>query len=161
MSLTRLSAASATNLSLRSCSSTAARATVSSSTLSKGDGHSDGGVPAYQQATAKDRGLLLGPLRGPLDVTKIRTLYETFVDPDHPDTYRWTWCGRFSVPLGLLILERLTRGAGGAEGSAIAYGTSIGWPEVGLRDIGMTPSAPSNLYHFVGYPGVAYTSRAR
>jgi len=117
-----------------------------------------GGIDAYHQAVAKDHGLLTGPLSGTLTLAKIRTLYETFVDPETPDTYRWTWCGRFSVPLGLLILERLTRDVGGAEGSAVAYGTSIGWPEVGLRDIGMTPSSPSNLYHFVGYPGVAYTT---
>jgi len=115
-----------------------------------------GGDSAYQQAVAKDHGLLTGPLSGPLELGKIHTLYETFVDPETPDTYRWTWCGRFSVPLGLLILDRLTRDAGGATGQPVAYGTSVGWPEVGLRDIGMSPSAPSNLYHFVGYPGVAF-----
>ncbi len=115
------------------------------------------GVPAYQQATAKDRGLLLGPLRGPLDVAKIRTLYDTFVDPDHPDTYRWTWCGRFSIPLGLLTLQQLARDGGGATGWPVAYATSISGPELGLRDLGMQPSSPSNLYHFVGYPGAAFT----
>jgi len=113
------------------------------------------GVPAYRKATAKDRGLLLGPLRGPLDVAKIRALYETFVDPDHPDTYRWTWCGRFSIPLGLLTLERIA--GGGATGWPVAYATSISGPELGLRDIGMQPGSPSNLYHFVGYPGAAFT----
>jgi AmmeMemoRadiSam system protein B len=120
-----------------------------------------GGIDAYNQAVAKDHGLLMGPLSGALTIAKIRALYETFVDPEQPDTYRWTWCGRFSVPLGLLILERLTRDAGGANGIPVAYATSIGWPEVGLRDIGMTPSAPSNLFHFVGYPGVAYSTRAQ
>jgi len=115
------------------------------------------GVPAYQQATAKDRGLLQGPLQGPLDAAKIRTLYQTFVDPEHPDTYRWTWCGRFSIPLGLLTLQRVARDAGGATGWPVAYATSISGPELGLRDIGMQPSSPSNLYHFVGYPGAAFT----
>jgi AmmeMemoRadiSam system protein B len=117
----------------------------------------EGGLAAYQQAVAKDHGLLTGPLSGPLTDAKIRTVYETFVDPESPDTYRWTWCGRFSVPLGLLVLERLGGKLGGASGHAVAYGTSIGWPELGLRDLGMSPTAPSNLYHFVGYPGVAIT----
>ena len=116
-----------------------------------------GGPEAYAQAVAKDHGLLTGPLAGPLTVEHVRTLYETFVDPDHPDTYRWTWCGRFSVPLGLLVLEQLARDEGGAVGHPVAYGTSVGWPELGLRELHMAPTAPSNLYHFVGYPGVAFT----
>ena len=94
---------------------------------------------------------------GPLDTAKIRALYETFVDPDHPDTYRWTWCGRFSVPLGLLALERVARDRGGATGWPVAYATSISGPELGLRSVGMSPSSPANLYHFVGYPGAAFT----
>jgi AmmeMemoRadiSam system protein B len=117
-----------------------------------------GGMAAYQRAVGKDRGLLTGPLRGPLTIANIRSLYGTFVDPLHPDTYRWTWCGRFSVPLGLLTLERLTRDQGGARGCPVAYGTSVGWPELGLRDAGMAPTSPCNLYHFVGYPGVAFTA---
>jgi len=117
----------------------------------------DGGLEPYEEATAKDRGLLTGPLQGPLTLDNIRTLYATFVDPDHPDTYRWTWCGRFSVPLGLLTLERITRDAGGAVGHPVAYATSVGWPEIPLRDLGMAPTAPCNLYHFVGYPAAAFT----
>ena len=118
-----------------------------------------GGVTAYQKATAKDKGLLTGPLRGALSVPRIRTLYSTFVDPDHPDDYRWTWCGRFSVPFGLLTLEELTRGSGGVIGHPLAYGTSISAPELPLRDAGMGTTAPSNLYHFVGYPAAAFTLR--
>jgi AmmeMemoRadiSam system protein B len=116
-----------------------------------------GGPEAYERATRKDHELLTGPLSGPLTPQKIRTLYDTFVDREHPDTYRWTWCGRFSIPLGLLTLERLTRGAGGVTGMPVAYATSISGPEVGLRDVGMAPTAPTNLYHFVGYPGAAFT----
>jgi AmmeMemoRadiSam system protein B len=119
----------------------------------------EGGVTAYEKATAKDRGLLTGPLNGPLTVAKIRTLYSTFVDPDHPDDYRWTWCGRFSVPFGLLTLESMTRDSGGVIGHPVVYGTSISAPELPLRDIGMGTTAPSNLYHFVGYPGAAFTLR--
>ena len=116
-----------------------------------------GGPDAYARAVAKDHALLTGPLSGPIVDAKIRALYETFVDPDHPDDYRWTWCGRFSVPLGLMLLERIGRANGGAFAHPVAYGTSVGWPELGLRDVGIAPGAPCNLYHFVGYPGVAFT----
>jgi AmmeMemoRadiSam system protein B len=116
-----------------------------------------GGPDAYAAAVAKDRALMSGPLAGALTIDKTRQLYETFVDPERPDDYRWTWCGRFSVPLGLLLLERLGRESGGAFAHPVAYGTSVGWPELGLRDVGISPDAPCNLYHFVGYPGVAFT----
>jgi MEMO1 family protein len=119
------------------------------------------GPLAYRRVVAKDHGLLQGPMRGPLTDANLRALFGTFVDPAHPDTYRWTWCGRFSVPLGLMVLERLGRDAGGARGWPVAYATSVGWPEVGLRDVGMAPGAPSNLYHFVGYPGAAITVGGR
>ena len=116
-----------------------------------------GGREAYDRAVERDHSLLTGPMHGALTDAGIRSLYETFVDPQHPDTYRWTWCGRFSVPLGLLTLERLARGLGQAVGHPVAYSTSIAGPELPLRDLGMSPTAPSNLYHFVGYPGVAIT----
>jgi AmmeMemoRadiSam system protein B len=119
--------------------------------------YGDGGVSAYEKATARDRELVTS-MKGPVTVDALRALFTTFVDPDHPENYRWTWCGRFSIPLGLLTLERLTRTTGGAIGYPLAYGTSISGPELGLRESGMTPSSPSNLYHFVGYPGVAFTT---
>lgn len=120
-----------------------------------------GGPEAYRAAVEKDHALMNGPLSGPLTQDKIHALYETFVDPASPDTYRWTWCGRFSVPLGLLLLERLARAEGGAVGHPVAYATSVGWPELSLRDLGIRPGAPCNLYHFVGYPGVAFTLAGR
>ena len=116
-----------------------------------------GGPDAYAQVVAKDHALLEGPLSGAVTESKIRELFQTFVDPDHPDDYRWTWCGRFSVPLGLMVLERIGRANGGAFAHPVAYGTSVGWPELGVRDVGITPGAPCSLYHFVGYPGVAFT----
>jgi MEMO1 family protein len=114
----------------------------------------DGGITAYTSATELDRGLLTGPLRGEVTAAKAQTLYETFVDPDHPDTYRWTWCGRFSVPFGMLLLAHL---APRAVGHPLAYATSVGTPELPVRALGLGATAPANLYHFVGYPAAAFT----
>lgn len=123
-----------------------------------------GGIAAYEQAVEKDRGLLLDPLSGTLTLEKARALYATFVDPEHPDTYRWTWCGRFSVPFGCLLLEDLAASPGAAGAAAlhvvahpVAYATSVGWPELPLRDAGLGATAPASLYHFVGYPAAAFT----
>ena len=118
--------------------------------------YGDGGITPYQKATEEDRALLTGPLSGTLTAGKVRNLYATFVNPEKPDEYRLTWCGRFAVPLGLLLLERMSRDLGPLTGHPVAYATSVGWPELPVRDLGMGATAPASLYHFVSYPAVAF-----
>jgi len=118
----------------------------------------DGGVDAYVKAVAQDKALLQGPLAGPLSVAKAETVFSTWVNPQNPDEYRMPWCGRFSIPFGLLLLNETARGLGVKVpvGFPIAFGTSIGAPELAVKDLGMGATAPGNLYHFVSYPGVVF-----
>ncbi len=122
--------------------------------------YGEGGIEAYRTAVEKDRALLTGPLSGPVTEAKARSLYEGFVDPAAPDTYRYTWCGRFSVPLGLLLLSETARALGvpAPVGHPLAYATSVGSAELPLREAGLGATAPANLYHFVGYPAAAFTA---
>ena len=113
-----------------------------------------GGPAAYSAARELDQALLTGPLAGEVTRAKIRKAYETWVDPAHPANYRWTWCGRFSIPFGLMVLEMM----GGARGWPIAYATSAGSPQLGLEPLGFGVTAPASDSHFVGYPAVAYTA---
>jgi AmmeMemoRadiSam system protein B len=122
--------------------------------------YGDGGLEAYRKAEEKDRALLAGPLSGTLSTLKVRSLYSTFVNPDDPDEYRLTWCGRFSVPLGLLLLQRLGREGVPFTGHPLAWASSVGGPELPVRDLGLGATAPANLYHFVSYPAVAFTQAA-
>jgi MEMO1 family protein len=91
---------------------------------------------------------------------KVRALYETFVDPADPDTYRLSWCGRFSIPFGMLLLRRTSEALGlpPPVGTPVAYATSVGAPELRVRAVGLGETAPANLYHFVGYPAVAWAA---
>ncbi len=116
----------------------------------------DGGIDAYAKATTRDVSMLRA-LGGPLEAAKARAFYETCVNPENPAEYRVTWCGRFSIPLGLVSLSRLARDLGGPALSAfpVAYGTSVGAPELPVRGDGLGETAPANLYHFVGYPALA------
>ena len=118
----------------------------------------EGGVETYVKATDRDRALLTKSFAGPLTVERARTLYEAFVDPRDPDTYRLTWCGRFSIPFGMLLLRATCEALGMRvpEGKPVAYATSVGAPELRLRDAGLGETAPANLYHFVGYPAVVW-----
>ncbi|MBK9798000.1 MAG: AmmeMemoRadiSam system protein B [Holophagaceae bacterium] len=117
-----------------------------------------GGVGAYVQAADRDRALLRGPLAGPLAMEKAKVAFSTWVNPDRPDEYRMPWCGRFSIPFGLLLLNETARGLGlGVPvGFPIAFGTSVDAPEVPVKDLGLGATAPANLYHFVSYPGVVF-----
>lgn len=117
--------------------------------------YGDGGVDAYVKATARDVSMLRA-LGGPLDTARSRGFYETCVNPEDPAEYRVTWCGRFSVPMGLVTLARLGRDLGvPLESRPLAYATSVGAPELPVRGDGLGETAPANLYHFVGYPSLA------
>jgi MEMO1 family protein len=118
--------------------------------------YGDGGDDAHRQACAKDRGLLTGPLAGKLTVEKAREFFAACVDPGDPGSYRLTWCGRFSIPLGLVTLESLARHLGlpPPKGYPLAYETSLTAPTLTIEGLGVT--APATKSHFVGYPAAAY-----
>ena len=119
-----------------------------------------GGIDAFMKALAFDRGLVLDTLSGPMDVGKPGLFYSTVVDVAHPDTYRVPWCGRFSVPLGSLLISEVARrlGMSAPRGVALALGASIESPQLEMRDAGLGPTAPASLHHFVTHPAVAYVA---
>lgn len=122
--------------------------------------YGEGGIGPFQKAMDRDRQLLRGPLAGPVSAAKARDFFEAMVDPARPDTYRMPWCGRFSVPFGLMALEAASRGLGLGvpAGMPIAFGASVDAPELPVKALGMGATAPANLYHFVSYPAVAYVN---
>jgi AmmeMemoRadiSam system protein B len=121
--------------------------------------HGQGGIQVYTEALDRDRALLKGPLAGPISPGKAQAFFNAVVNPQNPDEYRMPWCGRFSIPFGLLLLNETAQNLGLATptGHPVAFGTSVGFPQIPVRDLGMGATAEANLYHFVSYPGVAYT----
>ena len=117
-----------------------------------------GGVKAYAKAVDADRKLMRETLGGLFKAQKARDFYETVVNPDNPDQYRVTWCGRFSVTLGTLLIGETARRLGmkPPQGVPVALGASVDTPELAVRDVGVGPTAPANLYHFVTHPAVAF-----
>jgi AmmeMemoRadiSam system protein B len=119
-----------------------------------------GGVEAFLAALRDDRALIRSALSGSADDARARRFFEAVVDPADPDRYRMPWCGRFSVTLGTMLLEQTARELGlpPPRGVPLALGVSVDTPELALRDVGMGPTAPANLYHFVTHPAVAYVA---
>jgi hypothetical protein len=58
----------------------------------------------------------------------------------------------------MLLLQRTSKalGLGAPVGMPVAYATSVGAPELRVRDVGLGETAPANLYHFVGYPAAVW-----
>ena len=82
----------------------------------------------------------------------------TLADHDHRE-YKWTWCGRYSVPLGLLVAWHLAQQlrADRLSGTVLGYATSLGDQRIRVDDLdGMGLTAPATLRHWVGYAAVGY-----
>lgn len=119
-----------------------------------------GGVGAFEKAMAQDRQLIESTLAGPLAPDKAQKFFAAVVNPDKPDEYRMPWCGRFSVPFGLLFLAETAKrlGLGVPRGVPLVLGVSVDTPQLKTHDVGVAATAPANLYHFVTQPGVAFVS---
>lgn len=72
--------------------------------------------------------------------------------------YKWTWCGRYSVPFGLLTAFKLQLLTGRKTLTPVLsrYTTSIDHSPLKVDDIKMGATAPANLHHWVGYFAVGY-----
>jgi AmmeMemoRadiSam system protein B len=119
-----------------------------------------GGVAAFAKAMAQDRALIETTLAGALSLDKAQKFFAAVVNPDKPDEYRMPWCGRFSVPFGLMFLAETAKRLGVPAPRAVPLmlGVSVDTPELKVRDVGVAPTAPANLYHFVTQPGVAFVT---
>ncbi len=72
--------------------------------------------------------------------------------------YKWTWCGRYSVPLGLLTINKLNEVLYDEplHGQVIGYSTSIEREPIPVKDIRMGVTAPADDHHWVGYAAIKY-----
>ena len=77
---------------------------------------------------------------------------------DNFKEYKWTWCGRYSVPFGLLFANKLNISATGSrlKGELIDYRTTIHNEHIKVEDLGMGITAPANQRHWVAFTGISY-----
>ena len=108
----------------------------------------------------RDRRLLKGLLAGEVTEDMARGFYAIMTDPLRPDHFRDTWCGRFSVPFGLLALRAASRelGLNPPVGMPLAFGSSLSAPPLPLEPLGPGHTYHPNLNHFVSLPSVAYVN---
>jgi AmmeMemoRadiSam system protein B len=113
----------------------------------------------YRQAVAHDRAIMDECFAGELVPDKARLFSSHTVREDDWREYKWTWCGRYSVPFGMLVAHALQRELRDPPlvGKVLGYATSIDTPRLRVDDLGgMGVTAPANLRHWVGYASVGY-----
>lgn len=111
-----------------------------------------------KKALEKDRRIIDFCLLDPISEEKIRTFNLFTVNPNDYKSYNWTWCGRYSVPFGLLTANKLNQKLYGEPlfGTLVDYRSSLTDPHIEVIDIGMGHTAPASETHWVAFVGVGY-----
>ena len=97
-------------------------------------------------------------LVGEINPGKIKKFINYTVKEENYKEYKWTWCGRYAVPFGLLAAYHLSQNleTKPINGYFIGYSTSIDQEKLKVDDLNMGTTAPANNHHFVGYAAVGY-----
>jgi AmmeMemoRadiSam system protein B len=92
-----------------------------------------------------------------LSMEKIKRFVDYTVMENDYREYKYTWCGRYSVPFGLLVsLELKNLYNIDLKDYFIGYSTSIDKAPLDTTGLGIGFTAPANLRHWVGYASLAY-----
>lgn len=111
----------------------------------------------YQMAVSREK-LIIHTISRKYTTEHVREFNSMVLDPQDHTKYTWTWCGRYSVPMGLLasyylalLLKQVP-----LTGIPVGYSTSIDHKPIPVEDIGMGVTAAANIRHWVGYAAIGY-----
>jgi MEMO1 family protein len=112
----------------------------------------------YRKALSHEYEIINASLSGEISPEKIKKFTEYTVQDTNYHTYKWTWCGRYSVPFGLLTTYYLAQNLriGPIKGNLIGYTNSIDHDTIPVKDLKMGKTAGASIKHWVGYPALGY-----
>jgi len=112
----------------------------------------------YLKAVGHEYDIIENCLIGGIAKKKIRRFTEYTTQDTNYREYKWTWCGRYSVPFGLLTAFYLQQHTHVVplSGTLVGYSTSIDHTILPVKDLGMGVTAPANMRHWVGYVSIGY-----
>lgn len=111
----------------------------------------------YTQALSFEKEIIDSCLTSSLSKEKIKKFTSYTVKEDNYKDYKWTWCGRYSVPFGLSVLNNLNNETQlNITGYYLNYSTSIAHDTIPVADLGLGRTAPASIRHWVGYACIAY-----
>jgi AmmeMemoRadiSam system protein B len=106
-------------------------------------------------ARAHEAEIIDSCLVGPVTPSRIRLFSSYTLDPVDYHKYKWTWCGRYSVPVALYTSFYLNN-ATPLSGELTGYSTSITSDHIPVDDIGMGRTAIATDCHWVGYAALGF-----
>jgi MEMO1 family protein len=112
----------------------------------------------YKKAVQHEYEIINTSLTGDVTPEKISRFSEYTVQDTNYHAYKWTWCGRYSVPFGLLVSNDLAEDlhSGTLKGTLIGYANSIDHDTIPVADLKMGKTTIANMRHWVGYAGIGY-----
>jgi MEMO1 family protein len=111
----------------------------------------------YQEAVNYEKQIIKDCFEGIVTSERIKLFYNYTVSSDDYHEYKWTWCGRYSIPLGMETAIALSGLTGQPlYGKTIGYSNSIANKPVYVEDLRMGQTAPARLAHWVGYAAVGF-----
>ncbi len=113
------------------------------------------GKEGNQRALQHEHKIINESLTGKTDDAKVKRFLSFTTDSCDHRNYKWTWCGRYSIPFGLLTADKL-QGKNKLEGKLAAYATSIDHKTLDLKNTQMGTTAPAHENHWVGYALIFY-----
>jgi len=113
---------------------------------------------AHDRAVTRDQNRVTTYLTGPLQPQKLRGLTgelwgKTYLD--YRDSY---WCGKYSIPFGLLTVQKIVAAVSGKElqGKLLAFADTYSDEVIPVRQIGCGLTAVFSLKHWVSFFSLAY-----
>lgn len=99
--------------------------------------------------------IIRNSLSGAITVSKIKQFNDYTLQSDNFREYKWTWCGRYCVPVALYTSLYLNESSP-AEGKLYGYSTSITSTHINVDDLIMGTTAIATNCHWVGYAAIGY-----
>jgi len=113
----------------------------------------------YKKAVEHEYEIMNKCMTGKTDTAKIKLFTEYTVKKENYKDYKWTWCGRYSVPMGMLTSHHLSAilKEKPLQGKILGYSTSLENKNIDVKDLnGMGVTAIATLRHWVGYPAIGF-----
>jgi MEMO1 family protein len=108
-----------------------------------------------EKARQHETGIIDSCLKGETGPANFRLFSYKTLKADNFREYKWTWCGRYCVPVSLYAAYYLN-GSQSLNGEVVGYSTSITDVHIPVDDIRMGRTAIATDCHWVGYAAVGY-----